>query len=127
MQIAERVARGKCVPLASAKLCRGCKNVGEELPTGRCPQGGRRGTMVAVLEPATLEFLLELALGGRPKKMTIHEMASLAKLEMIQRGLIESGYNYSETARQVGCHRNTVTRLVGAKWGRQTPEQGEAA
>ncbi len=127
MQIAERVARSKCVPLMSAKLCRGCKAVGEELPSRRCPQCGRRGTMVAILEPSTLEFLLELALGARSKKMTIHEMASLAKLEMIQRELIESGFNYSETARKVGCHRNTVTRLVGAKWGRQTPEQGEAA
>ncbi len=115
------MAKSKCVTLASAQLCRTCKTVGEPLATGRCPQCGRRDTMVGLLEPWTVGYLLDRALERQPKNMTIHQMTTLAKMEAIQRQLIESGYNYSAAAREMGCHRNTVRRAVGAKYSRQAP------
>lgn len=119
IKLLERIATTRCVPLANAKLCRVCKTVGEQLPTRRCPQCGRKDTMVGLLEPWTVEFLLDVVLGRQPKDMTIHQMTEAARMEAIQRELINSNYNYSKTARKMGCHRNTITRVVGAKYLRK--------
>lgn len=124
----ERITRSKCVPLAKAKLCRVCKTVGEQLPTRRCPHCNRLDTMVGLLEPWTVEFLLGVTLGRQPKGMTIHQMTELARIEAIQCALIESNYNYNEAARKMGCHRNTIRRYVGPKYSRQASlDRGVAA
>jgi hypothetical protein len=127
VKMLERIALTKCTALANAKLCRVCKTVGEELPTRRCPQCGRKETMVGLLEPWTVEFLLSVALGRQPKNLTIHQMTEMARMEAIQTELIKSNYNYSEVARVMGCHRNTVRRVVGAKYLRRRTADGVAA